>query len=732
MSENRWKPGEHSFINNLDNFRSCCRKVIALTFDSNWSLYENVCAVITKLNEVIESQNMVIDQINLLTILFEELKAWVTGIGLEEAVIKVLQEWYDNGKLEEIISKSILKFKEDKNSNKNVKLEIQRIGRKLYLQNDYSTTIQYDTPQGMCIIENQRTCVIALRPSGNNNTQNTVRLCEYSLVTGTLLRSNILTLYHANAIAYNEKGNILYIAHANRYVGGVYQDDNAISIVDYENFTITTEFTVPGIDYNKFRIRSCAYDNVAEKLYVSDFGNNYYTWEISQQEFTIIRQILYYTEPIETKGTNQTVKVYDNRIYCLFALPNNIAVFDINGQILQQYPIKEYANNSFFIGECEDIDIQPGGYIFMSSFTNLNNAHVRMCNFMVMNYLHNMYGESTYTRRNLTDVSNIYVGTEEIWRPTGEQNAQFNCIQEAIDYTQATLPNKALINVSGGSYEGFYINRYNIPVRILGESGNNPIINSQINIQYTEEFSMTRFVMNNKDDNMITLNSGNADISYTTFLGNGNNTAINATNHSDIDVNNCTFSNILIGLNCVTGSSSKTYSNTWNDRNVTGYYRVSLDTGGTCDVGGGSASLRTFYRNTNLGLFLPSKKLFYNAGNIQTGVVTIDHANNHSENYIYIIKVGGTTSHYIYLWSDSANGYKTFNTIWMNATTKTECMLGIQITTPQTGTRRLEIVENRSIVTNISTGAMTYYDRINESSDNQRYCELYQVYGANI
>lgn len=103
--------GENNFINNLDNFRSCCRKVIALTFAENMTLYENVCAVITKLNEVIDSQNMIIDQVNALTILFQELKEFVLNyfdnLDVQEEINNKLDEMAEDGTLAEIINQNI-------------------------------------------------------------------------------------------------------------------------------------------------------------------------------------------------------------------------------------------------------------------------------------------------------------------------------------------------------------------------------------------------------------------------------------------------------------------------------------------------------------------------------------------------------------------------------------------------------------------------------------------------
>lgn len=98
-------------ISNLDSFRTCCKKVIPLVFDNSWSVYENLCRISAKLNEVIESQNLVIDQVNALTILFQELKDFVNNyfdnLDVQEEINKKLEEMFQDGSLAEIINEQI-------------------------------------------------------------------------------------------------------------------------------------------------------------------------------------------------------------------------------------------------------------------------------------------------------------------------------------------------------------------------------------------------------------------------------------------------------------------------------------------------------------------------------------------------------------------------------------------------------------------------------------------------
>ena len=94
--------------------------------------FDESLTLLQKVNKVIESLNMIIENVNLfgeyidenvnnqnnkiieLRDDFEVLKEWLEGEGLELNTVKVLNEWFDDGRLAQIINNEVLDMKADK------------------------------------------------------------------------------------------------------------------------------------------------------------------------------------------------------------------------------------------------------------------------------------------------------------------------------------------------------------------------------------------------------------------------------------------------------------------------------------------------------------------------------------------------------------------------------------------------------------------------------------------
>lgn len=72
-----------------------CHKILPLVYDESLSYYEVLCKIQQKLNEIIESQNNLQDE-------FYKLKEWI-DTQVESYTKEQLQEWLDNGTLENIL-----------------------------------------------------------------------------------------------------------------------------------------------------------------------------------------------------------------------------------------------------------------------------------------------------------------------------------------------------------------------------------------------------------------------------------------------------------------------------------------------------------------------------------------------------------------------------------------------------------------------------------------------------
>ena len=97
--------------NNPNTFRFWCQKVLPLVYDDSLSYYELLCKVVDYLNKIIEDNKEEIAEIEKIKIELVNLKNYIDNFvanNLEKEVIKVLNEWADSGKFDDLINRIIV------------------------------------------------------------------------------------------------------------------------------------------------------------------------------------------------------------------------------------------------------------------------------------------------------------------------------------------------------------------------------------------------------------------------------------------------------------------------------------------------------------------------------------------------------------------------------------------------------------------------------------------------
>lgn len=131
----------------IDTLKFYCQKVLPAVYDESLSYYEVVCKVASKLNEVISSQNNLIDQWNQFSKEF--------NTNLMATVIAIFEEWKKDGTLEGIIDKVCIN-KVDRQEAVFTALRSDKTSVALLVQNPSGTNLLIDTSYAANV--NNMTC----------------------------------------------------------------------------------------------------------------------------------------------------------------------------------------------------------------------------------------------------------------------------------------------------------------------------------------------------------------------------------------------------------------------------------------------------------------------------------------------------------------------------------------------------------------------------------------------
>lgn len=105
-------------------------RYLPTAFDESMTLLEKVNKVLKFLNDVITVTNGNSEQVNGLKAEFEALKEWIENEGLTDRLTTILDDWYINGKLADIINNDVFSMKADKNRLQDLGVNVRDYGAK--------------------------------------------------------------------------------------------------------------------------------------------------------------------------------------------------------------------------------------------------------------------------------------------------------------------------------------------------------------------------------------------------------------------------------------------------------------------------------------------------------------------------------------------------------------------------------------------------------------------------
>lgn len=291
--------------------------------------------------------------------------------------------------------------------------------------------------------------------------------------TGEVLRSIIGDFGHSNSITYDNKRGKIYCAEA-MTVSQNYS--NRIFEFDYSTLNLVATHEV------KNNAGSVTYDKVNDKLYYFS-GETLYELD---DNFNTVKSITLSGTPYNFGFIQQTVEVNGDFVYRIVSYPESIFVYNKHtGKFLQAYNLPEYLDDSFGIGECEDLTYYNGDIYFLSEYHPVQNGDFNWYNVSRTSTEHN----TLIQNNNLPFATNfskdvICDNTTNTPLPNGTKNKPFNEIAEICDYASSPVGKQfnILVNVKATNkhYRYCYINTKNT-ISINGIGGKPMIDGLRIN-----------------------------------------------------------------------------------------------------------------------------------------------------------------------------------------------------------------------------------------------------------
>ena len=458
-------------------FKHFCMSVGAIptSYKDSLDYYETLLYLIKYLEEtvipVVNNNGLAVSE---LQSLYVELKNYVdnyfTDLNVQNEINNKLDEMVESGEFDEILS-NYFNTKEDIISNKNL-ITLNRIRRFFVNNGKYQTGLSgayYGYMQGATNTKNGK-YIIAYMPSNDDYLYtNNINLVEYNS-DGSVNRSKILELGHANSLAFNLHEELVYVVSGSKYVSEESVPDYRLYTLDYETLSVQ--------ETNVFeeQITGVSYDNIKNKLYVGYAKDKIYELHSNYNIKTTIN--LDYPSFVENAGV-QSFLVHDGLIYTILIKPDVIITYNLDGSLNKVYSVPKFANGgTMYVGELEDLGILNDKLVLFTNSLTTYYSQDTQVNLFVMDLVHNTLDNPIYMAERgflSNNINTVYVDNASVsLNPDGSSTNPFKEIFEAINYLNGTRYKGAgRIYVKGGTYKNIFFFNNNIEIIHNGGSAIN-------------------------------------------------------------------------------------------------------------------------------------------------------------------------------------------------------------------------------------------------------------------
>lgn len=559
--------------------------------------YQLLCKVVEYLKNVIANELVIEENVTNLYNAFVELKNYVdnyfTDLNIQEEVNNKLDEMVASGEFEEILS-NYFNTKEDIDSNKNL-ITLNRITRFFVNNGKYQANLEdrayYGYMQGATNTKNGK-YIIAYMPSNDDYLYtNNINLVEYNS-DGSINRSKILELGHANSLSYNEQNDLVYVVSGSKYVNETLTNDYRLYVLDYDTLSIQEN-----IIYEE-QITSVSYDNIKNKLYVGYAKDKIYELH---NNYTIKNTINLEYPSFTINAGVQSFLVHDDIIYTILIKPDLIISYNIDGTLNKVYSVPKYANGgTLYVGELEDLGVINDKLILFTASLTTYYSQDTQVNLFELDLVHNTLDNPLYMAERgylSNNINTVYVdNANNNINPDGSSSNPFKEIFEAINYLNGTRYKGAgRIYVKGGNYKNIFF--FNNNIEIIHNGGSDIVIGGLLAV--ASKISMSEATYNNT----------NTGLNRPIECENSEITLINAT------INNITDYGIYLVKSKLNYRGNEIVSSTTNDT-----YTIYADSTSIVNIGQGTSGYNDMYLasvssflNPNRVVIASNIKIYYDS-----------------------------------------------------------------------------------------------------------------------
>lgn len=372
---------------------------------------------------------------------FTELKDFVDdyfdNLDVQEEINNKLDAMVEDGTFNKIINHELfdglqaqVDNKLDKDQPQYGKLPYERYGRFVDPTFSLDATVDgYYGMQGGTAIDDNTYVFLTNHFSGTNTLADEMcKIRKVNLTTGEIITSKTVALGHGNGICYDSTTSKYYVTPAH---GNVNDSGYANTII-----TLDSNFNLVQTDPVSVNFDSISVDKDGS-LYggVSYKPSGVAVYKLNKTDFSILETITLDMPVPDTLGTGANVVVRNGYIYYLQFNPNAVFVFDMEGNNVENYSLKD--NEFYPLGELENISVLDDGTFIIGSMYDPVGGLYKFDNIIRVNPIKGICikesaGLYNALKQPLNSI-NLYVDPDStVFAPDGTNSKPFKCLDEAM------------------------------------------------------------------------------------------------------------------------------------------------------------------------------------------------------------------------------------------------------------------------------------------------------------